>query len=94
MQSLVYAMAMKVQAQEKQRANQLIQEDIARLNQLGSTALTPANIGDPAPVCNPVDTLADASTTPATPAYTAYQNSYASALWNALPAGTQTKKYY
>jgi Tfp pilus assembly protein PilV len=27
MQSLVYAMAMKVQAQEKQRANELIQED-------------------------------------------------------------------
>ena len=40
MQSLVYAMAMKVQAQEKQRANQLIQEDIERLNQLASnTAL-------------------------------------------------------
>jgi type II secretory pathway pseudopilin PulG len=40
MQSLVYAMAMKVQAQEKQRANELIQEDIERINQLGSTALT------------------------------------------------------
>lgn len=40
MQSLVYAMAMKVQAQEKQRANELIQEDIERINQLGSnTAL-------------------------------------------------------
>ncbi|MEM8672719.1 MAG: hypothetical protein AAGF83_02430 [Cyanobacteria bacterium P01_G01_bin.67] len=36
MQSLVFAMAMKVQAQEKQRANQLIQEDIERINQLGS----------------------------------------------------------
>jgi type II secretory pathway pseudopilin PulG len=36
MQSLVYAMAMKVQAQEKQRANQLIQEDIERVKQLGS----------------------------------------------------------
>lgn len=36
MQSLVYAMAIKVQAQEKQRANQLIQEDIERINQLGS----------------------------------------------------------
>ena len=41
MQSLVYAMAMKVQAQEKQRANELIQEDIARINQLGSTLPTP-----------------------------------------------------
>jgi type II secretory pathway pseudopilin PulG len=40
MQSLVYAMAMKVQAQEKQRANELIQEDIERINQLGSTVLT------------------------------------------------------
>ena len=36
MQSLVYAMAMKVQAQERQRANQLIQEDLERVNQLGS----------------------------------------------------------
>ena len=40
MQSIVYAMAMKVQAQEKQRANELIQEDIERINRLGSTALT------------------------------------------------------
>jgi type II secretory pathway pseudopilin PulG len=36
MQSLVYAMAMKVQAQEKQRANQLIQEDLERLNKFGN----------------------------------------------------------
>lgn len=41
MQSLVYAMAMKVQAQEKQRANELIQEDVERVNQLGSTLPTP-----------------------------------------------------
>ena len=75
MQSLVYAMAIKVQAQEKQRANQLIQEDIERLNQLGSTAL--------AAECNPVATTA--------PVRTAYQNGYAQALWAALPAGTQTK---
>ena len=40
MQSLVYAMAMKVQAQEKQKANELIQEDIERINRLGSTTLT------------------------------------------------------
>jgi type II secretory pathway pseudopilin PulG len=40
MQSLVYAMAMKVQAQEKQRANELIQEDVERINQLGSTLST------------------------------------------------------
>ena len=38
MQSIIYAMAMKVQAQEKQRANELIQEDIERINRLGSDA--------------------------------------------------------
>ena len=38
MQSIVFAMAMKVQAQEKQKANELIQEDIERINQLGSNA--------------------------------------------------------
>ncbi len=67
MQSLVYAMAMKVQAQEKQRANELIQEDLERINRLGSTTLTGT--------CN-------AST---------YSGSYAEALWNAIPSGTQTK---
>ncbi len=36
MQSFVYAMGMKVQAQEKQRANQLIQEDLERTNVLAS----------------------------------------------------------
>ena len=91
MQSLVYAMAIKVQAREKQRANELIQEDIARLNQLGSTPLTPTAATAPVPMCNPVATAADNTTVPPTPAYTEYQNSYASALWNALPAGTQTK---
>lgn len=92
MQSLVYAMAMKVQAQEKQRANQLIQEDIERMNQLGGTALTPTTVADPIPVCDPVATPADATTTPSTPAYTPYQNSYANALWTAVNAtGTQTK---
>ena len=76
MQSLVYAMAMKVQAQEKQRANQLIQEDIERINQLGSTALTAE--------CDPVATTS--------PTRTAYQNSFANALWTAVNAtGTQTK---
>ena len=84
MQSLVYAMAIKVQAQEKQRANQLIQEDIERINQLGSTALTPITTPSPTPVCDPVATAADATTVPPTPAYTAYENSYANVLWNAL----------
>lgn len=39
MQALVLAMMLKVQAQEDQRADQLIQEDIERLNDLGSTAI-------------------------------------------------------
>lgn len=39
MQALVFAMLFKVQAQEDQRADQLIQEDIERLNNLGSTAI-------------------------------------------------------
>ncbi|MGB5636183.1 MAG: hypothetical protein WBM44_02875 [Waterburya sp.] len=48
LQSIGYALAIKVQAQEKQRANELIQEDIERISQLGSnTALggtcNPAN---------------------------------------------------
>lgn len=36
MQSLVYAMAVKVQAQEKQRANQLITEDLESANELAN----------------------------------------------------------
>lgn len=51
MQSLVYSMAMKVQAQEKQKANELIQEDIERINQLGST-LAAGTAGN-RPFCNP-----------------------------------------
>ena len=73
MQTLVYAMAMKVQAQEKQRANELIQEDIARINQLGSTLPTPPV----ASTCNPV------ATPSSTPPRTAYENGYAKTLWNA-----------
>ena len=99
MQSLVYAMAMKVQAQEKQRANELIQEDIERINRLGSTALTPPApaAGDPpqaTPVCNPTATAEDTTSIPGVtiPARTAYENSYAKALWIAsIPASTQTK---
>jgi type II secretory pathway pseudopilin PulG len=100
MQSLVYAMAMKVQAQEKQRANELIQEDIERINQFGSTLAagaaaipavpatgsTPAVAAVPAarPFCNPVATTTS-------PARTAYENGYAQALWAAIPTATQTK---
>jgi hypothetical protein len=38
LQTLVAAMAFKVQAQEKQKADKLIQEDVERLNDLGSIA--------------------------------------------------------
>lgn len=76
MQSLVYSMAMKVQAQEKQRANELIQEDIERINQLGSTLPTPPATA----TCNPVGVPA-----------VAYQNGYAQLLWNRIPLGTQRK---
>ncbi|MCC0177924.1 hypothetical protein I4641_13140 [Waterburya agarophytonicola K14] len=73
LQFLVGAMAIKVQAQEKQRANQLIQEDIERLNELGSTLVEGA--AGAAPTCDA----------------TVYANSFAQALWAALPAGVQTK---
>lgn len=46
LQAFVYSIGLKVQAQEKQRANELIQEDIERMSQLGSN---PALAG----VCNP-----------------------------------------
>jgi len=73
LQFFVGAMAIKVQAQEKQRANQLIQEDIERLNELGSTLVGGA--AGAAPTCDA----------------TAYANSFAQALWVALPGGIQTK---
>lgn len=47
-QSIVYAMAIKVQAQEKQKANELIAEDIERMSRLGSNN----SLGG---VCNPVN---------------------------------------
>lgn len=72
MQSFVYAMAMKVQAQEKQRANQLIQEDLERVTTLGSNIAQ-----DHDDKCNPIATAA----TGGTPAKTAFQNGYADALW-------------
>ena len=48
LQAFGVAMAMKAQSQAKQRANELIQEDIERISQLGSN---PALAG----VCNPPD---------------------------------------
>ena len=50
LQAISFAMLMKVQAQKDQRADQLIQEDLARLGSLGSTLnLTPStncNVND------------------------------------------------
>ena len=76
MQSFVLAMAMKVQAQEKQRANQLIQEDLERIGEL-ATRITEDHDNK----CNPI------ATTGATPK-TAYQNGYAYELWEDLEAVT------
>jgi len=87
LQAFGVAVAMKAQSQERQRANELIQEDIERISQWGNTPLdpiTPINSSDPVPVCNPVDTVAAAPI----PARTAYQNSYAGALWTALTRNT------
>ncbi len=74
MQSLVYAMAMKVQAQEKQRANELIQEDIERINRLGSTLDLDL---DGTPDTAPVTTTCNS---------TNYAGGYAKALWDSLQA--------
>lgn len=89
LQAFGSAMAMKAISIEQRRANELIQEDIELITQLGNTSLEPpvvaaGTLPDPTPVCNPADTLADATTTPPTPARTAYENGYGSALWTAL----------
>ena len=83
MQSFVLSMAMKVQAQEKQRANQLIQEDLERIGELATLIRA-----DHANKCNPVATAADATATPPVSARTAYQNGYAYELWEDLIAVT------
>ena len=70
LQAFGTAMAMKAQSIEKQRANELIQEDIERISQLGSTLA----IVTPSPVCNPTGaTVADE-----------YNNSLAQGLWDNL----------
>lgn len=53
LQSMVYATMLKVQAQERQRANQLIQEEIERVNVLASNiAEDHSNKCDPAAYAN------------------------------------------
>lgn len=46
LQTLVLAMVFKVGAQEEQRADKLIQEEVERLNDLGSTLALGANMAD------------------------------------------------
>ncbi|MEO0687037.1 MAG: hypothetical protein AAFY76_18820 [Cyanobacteria bacterium J06649_11] len=91
LQTFGSAVAMKALSVERRRANEIIQEDIERIGQLGNTSLNPINIPapagsppDPIPACNPVATALDNTTAPTTPARTAYENSYAAALWTAL----------
>ena len=69
MQSFVLAMAMKVQAQEKQRANLLIQEELELLNDRASILAE-----DHANKCNPI----------ASGGNTEYENGYAEALFASL----------
>ena len=78
MQSLVYAMAIKIQAQEKQRASQLINEDLEMANELANRSdLTVSSpVAGSRPQCNTDD----------------YEEGYGQALWEALDTGgTQTK---
>ncbi|MEM8719771.1 MAG: hypothetical protein AAGE84_10740 [Cyanobacteria bacterium P01_G01_bin.39] len=77
LQSFVLGIAMKVQAQEKQRANQLIQEDLEQLSEFASIIAE-----DHTNKCNPVATAA----VPPAPARTAYQNGYGWELWTDINA--------
>jgi type II secretory pathway pseudopilin PulG len=84
MQTFVLAMGMKVLAQEKQRANQLIQEDMERANNLGSNI--PAQVKGVSP--NPDHTFIQrCNAVPAGGGTTsAYANGYAKELWDDLDA--------
>lgn len=74
MQSFVFAIAIKVQAQEKQRANQLIQEDLEELSNLATLISEDHNNK-----CDPV----------AASGNTAYENGYAYELWEDIDAITE-----
>ena len=82
MQSFVLGMAMKVQAQEKQRANQLIQEDLESIANLAANNI-PADHDNK---CNPVATGSGGS------AKTAYENGYAQELWIVGSGGSTSVK--
>ena len=79
MQAFVLGMGMKLQAQEKQRANQLIQEDLELLNKLASNipaTTAPQTIVETCSAFNNGTTVS------------AYNFGYAKDLWDAL----QTEK--
>jgi type II secretory pathway pseudopilin PulG len=83
MQSFVLAMGMKVQAQEKQRANQLIQEDLERTNILASNI--PTKVEGIAP--NPEHTFIQrCNAVPPGGGIVAYDNGFAKELWDDLDA--------
>ncbi len=75
LQSFVLGVAIKVQAQEKQRANQLIQEDLELLSELASNIparTAPQTVDE---TCNAI---------PAGGGAAAYAQGYAQDLWNEL----------
>ena len=83
MQSFVLAMGMKVQAQEKQRANQLIQEDLERLNNLSSNIPAEETSGGTTHTF-----IQRCNAEPAGGGTVAYANGFAQELWDDIPAIT------
>lgn len=84
MQSFVLAMAMKVQAQEKQRANQLIQEDLENVSILASN-LPAEELG----LTPPHTFTQKCSAVPAGGGTVAYANGFAKDLWDDVSAVTE-----
>ena len=76
LQSFVLAMSMKVQAQEKQRANQLIQEDLERLASLGSNIAAEDTSG-----ATTHTFIQRCNAEPAGGGTVAYANGFAQELW-------------
>ena len=75
LQAFVMGVGIKVQAQEKQRANQLIQEDLELLSELASNIPASTAPQTVAETCNAIPAGGGAS---------AYAQGYAQDLWNAL----------
>ena len=83
MQSFVLAMAMKVQAQEKQRANQLIQEDLERMATLATNVPR-----DELALAPPHTFREKCNAFPAGGGAAAYANGFGQDLWGLVqPAG-------